>query len=358
MTQQPRKWIADEIQSLDPHTDYVRIWQLSSSYGSNEFIQNMVYALTFPNFIVTEWGSEAVWREDGGKVVERSSSRVEQTQNANALWWWYGPHDERTKKSVEGINRLHAYWAEKHPGCFSHNDDYVYVNAFTAVNMHRLRLTMGLPGIGEKEKIASHKFWGEMCKLFVAEGGVPLHGYPDDFDGLIRFCEAFENMEKPKPERANLIGSAIYEQFVFRFFPKDLHWLGHQLIRSLALPTTLETLQIDPPYPMAKDVLPKLMGLVFWHQEMFEDDPERSYVEEREGLAVDQRKAMRDKMHDLDKAFPAHFSALYKDDPRFAGCPFHTALARPKGDVVREPSAPLREIESSVAGNVGLLTKD
>ncbi|WP_449406141.1 hypothetical protein [Massilia phosphatilytica] len=207
----------------------MRIWQLCSGYGGNDFINNLMYTLTFPNFIVSDYGSEVVWRDDGGKVLHRAGSRVEQTQNANALWWWYGPHDERTKKSVDSINRLHAYWAGKYPGVFSHNVDYVYVFAYTAVAMHRLRLQMGAPGISEKEQIAAHKFWGEMSKLFVAENNVPIHGYPDDFAGLVKLCEDYENTPRPKPERTNLVTTAIHEQFVFRFFPEELHWLGHQL---------------------------------------------------------------------------------------------------------------------------------
>lgn len=354
MSTQPNKWIQAEIESLDPHKDYVRIWQLGSCYGADDFMQNLIYALTFPNFVVTEWGSTAVWREDGGKVVERANSRVEQTQNANALWWWYGPHDERTRKSVDGINKLHAYWAGKYPGTFSYNEDYIYVCAFTAVTMHRLRLRMGLPGISEKEQIAAHKFWGEMSKLFTAEGGVVLHGYPESFDGLIQFCETVEATPRPKPERGNLIASAIYEQFVVRFFPKQMHWLGHQLLRSLSLPTTLETMQIDPPLPMAADVLPKLMGLVFWHQATFEDDPSRSYVEEREAMDAGQRQAVRESIHERDKAFPAHFAATYKDDARFAGCPFHAALKRYDSHETSTVPEDVQRIEAVVAGNVGV----
>ncbi|WAC74619.1 hypothetical protein OU995_07910 [Roseateles sp. SL47] len=353
MTTQPKKWIRAEIETLDPHEDYVRIWQLGACYGANEFIQNLIYALTFPNFVVTEWGSEVVWREDGGKVVSRANSRVEQTQAANALWWWYGPHHEKTKKSVEGINRLHAFWAKKYPGAFAYNEDYVYVCAFTAVSMHRLRLRMGLPGLSEKEQIAAHKFWGEMLKLFRAENETPLYGYPEDFAGLIRFCEAMEQEERPKPERGNLITSAIFEQFVSRFFPPEMHWLGHQLIRSLSLPSTLNTMQIDPPLPMAAEVLPKLMGLVFWHAEMYEDDPPLSYVEQRESMGAEQRRGLKEDIEKLDQAFPAHFTALYGGDARFAGCPFHTAL-RQGTSTPSDDSPIVRDIEEAVVGAIGV----
>ena len=58
----PKKWIQAKIQSLDPSKDYIEIWRLSNSYGLNDFMQNFIYALTFPNFVVTDWGSRAVWR--------------------------------------------------------------------------------------------------------------------------------------------------------------------------------------------------------------------------------------------------------------------------------------------------------
>ncbi len=130
--------------------------------------------------------------------------------------------------------------------------------------------------------------------------------------------------------------AAFYEQFVFRFFPPELHWLGHQLIRSLSLPTTLETMQIDPPFPLAKEILPKFLGLIFWHQETQMDDPPRSYIEDRENMSPEDRAKLRAQIKTLDEAFPQHFIPKYKDDPRFAGCPYHAALGavatgQPKG---------------------------
>ena len=44
----PRRWIAAEIESLDPATDYEAIWRLTSSYGLNDFALNLVYAHRSP----------------------------------------------------------------------------------------------------------------------------------------------------------------------------------------------------------------------------------------------------------------------------------------------------------------------
>lgn len=322
----PKKWIEQEIERLDPEKDYVKIWRLSSSYGHDEFMNNLAYALTFQNFIVTEWGSKAVWREDGGKVLERAFSRVDQTTSANYIWWFYGPHDERTKKSVDAINNLHAYWAKKMPGVFSYNDDYIYVCAYTAVSVERFRLLLGLPGISKKEKIAAHKFWGEMSKLFYAENNTPLHGYPEDFDGLLAYCEEYEHRSRPKAERVNLIVTSFHEQFVFRFFPENLHWLGHQIMRSLSLPTTLATAQIDPPVPGAKEAITNMLGFMLSYKAQYMDDPEVSFLEELQNFSPEEKKQRHSKMRSLDKEFIPHYKETYKDDPKFKGCPFHEAL--------------------------------
>ena len=46
----PRRWIAAEIERLDPATDYEAIWRLTSSYGLNDFALNLVYAHLFPHW--------------------------------------------------------------------------------------------------------------------------------------------------------------------------------------------------------------------------------------------------------------------------------------------------------------------
>jgi|GEM_PF-3016492 len=327
-----KKWIREKIGTLDAHKDYIEIWKLSSSYGLNDFMQNFIYALSFPNFVVTDWGAKAVWREDGGKVLALSTSRVEQTGSANALWWYFGPNDERTIKSVENINNLHAHWAKQYPGAFSYNEDYVYVCAFAAITIHRLKVKIGVPDISEKEKIASHLFWRDMAKLFRAENDQPITGYPDSFEGLVKFCEDYESTPRPFFERANLVVSALHGQFVFRFPPPQLHWFGHQLIRAMSLPTTLKTVQIDPPDPMAAEILPKLMGYIFWQMEENSDDPTDAYIEERLQMSSDDKARIRAEHKELDARFPEHFISKYKNDAKLVGCPYHAMLTAADSD--------------------------
>ncbi|GKU09037.1 unnamed protein product, partial [Fusarium langsethiae] len=212
-------WINEAVNSLDPETDYEIMWRLMTCYRSSDFMNNMIYALTFPNFIITTHGCETVWRSDGGKVIKRSAQRVEDTENFNMTWWHYGPSDKRCRDAVDHINNLHQSLARRYPGNFSFNEDFVYVTTFSAVLMHRLRLRLGLSGFTEKEKIAAHHFWRDMTPLFITEDKTPVHGYPQDFEGCLQFCESYENETREFDIRMQYIGLAIMNQFAFRYFP-------------------------------------------------------------------------------------------------------------------------------------------
>lgn len=134
----------------------------------------------------------------------------------------------KTQKAIQRINDLHAYWEKHYPGYFSDNEDYIYTSAFSAVLMHRLRLRLGLSGLSEKERVASHRFfWQGISKYFKSAGpdgkvNVDLHGFPEDFDDCIRYCEGFENAPREGTEQGHLIAVAIYEQFALHYFPPSL----------------------------------------------------------------------------------------------------------------------------------------
>ena len=107
-------------------------------------MQNMIYALTFPKFIASEWRSKVVWREGAGKVVKGSTSRVFEIQYHNSVWWYYGPsHPE--KRSIDIINKRHKYYANKFPTS-SHSLDYKYDLCFSAISVDRFRKRLRLQG--------------------------------------------------------------------------------------------------------------------------------------------------------------------------------------------------------------------
>ncbi|EKG13775.1 hypothetical protein MPH_09084 [Macrophomina phaseolina MS6] len=324
----PFHWIKSEIESLDPYSDYEKIFRLSTSYSLNDFANNLIYSLTFPNFVVTAHGAEVVWREDGGKVLSKATQREEETQNNNALWWYYGPNDPRTHKSIDSLNKLHKYWASKYPGRFSDNDDYVYTLAFSAILEHRLRVRLGLCGWSDKQKIASHLFWREMSKHFVTEDDSPLHGFPADWDALVAYCEAFEHAPREGTEQGHLIAEAIYQQFAFRYFPRPLHWLGRAMPIALSLPSTLKTLKIEPINPVLRMAIVWFVGTVFWLMETFLPDPEpdKAWWPGMESMEKEEKRERQKQLREVDDEFKLFFAGAHAG--HWPGCPYHAAMGK------------------------------
>jgi hypothetical protein len=311
-------WISDTINSHDPETDYELMWRLMSCYRSNDFMNNMIYALTFPNFIITTHGCETVWRSDGGKVVKRGAQRVEDTENYNMTWWHYGPSDKRCRDAVEHINNLHASLARRYPGNFSYNEDFLYVTTFSAVLMHRLRLRLGLSGFTEKEKIAAHHFWRDMTPLFIKEDGKSVHGYPEDFEGCIQFCEDYENETREFDIRMQYIGLEIMNKFAFRYFPHGLRWLGVSIVKALTLPTTLKAMRIEPINPIFQWLIVFLVGTAMSFAETFLPDPRESFWKKIETLDVEKAKARKDDIRGSDQAYCQYIRSEWSGP----GCPF------------------------------------
>ncbi|KAF0321647.1 hypothetical protein GQ607_011160 [Colletotrichum asianum] len=301
ISQDGYKWIAKAVDSLDPETDYELIWRLTSSYHLSDFANNLIYTLTFPNFVVSSHGSTPVWHSDGGKLVHKASDRVDRTEHYNMAWWF----------------------SEPIPRHFTHNEDYVYTLTFSAVLMHRLRLRLGLSGFTEKQKIAAHHFWRDMMPLFKLEGnGVPITGFPNDFEGCITFCEAYENTPHEYDERARYVGLSIFNLFAYRYFPPGLRWFGMAFPRALSLPTTLKYFRIEPANAVLGAVIVFIVRTVFLISEVLLPDPKVPFFEQLETLPEVEVKKRKEESRTLDKSY----EAFIKEKMSGPGCPFSAKI--------------------------------
>jgi hypothetical protein len=324
----PRRWIAAEIETLDPATDYAAIWRLTSSYGLNDFALNLVYAHLFPHFYLPSHGSRPLWDDGGGKVVERAAQRVEDTIRNNLLWWFHGPGHPKTRQSVANINKLHAYHARRHPGDFAHQDDYVFTLAFSAASLHRFNLKVGLPGYTDKQKLAAHRFWQRMAELFTDSRGGAIMDFPPDWDSLIAFVEDFESRAWPSSESGAMVTAAILDQFAYRWFPAPLRGLGRAMAASTMHPNCWKTHKVAVPGPAARRVLLRATGLMIRLGQLAAPDPETTYFE---GLTAMSREQRTDRSHRI-RRFDEEFSAFFRSR--------HHLPSRP-GRAVDEPGDPL-----------------
>ncbi|KAB8221058.1 hypothetical protein BDV33DRAFT_202782 [Aspergillus novoparasiticus] len=166
----PYRWLKREVEFSDPYEDYAKIWRLSIEYtGGGDFMQNLLYAYIFANFVATEWASDMMWRNGSGKALTQATDRVNETQRHFSTWWYYGPHHPETRKSIDIINKRHKGHGRSYPGHFSDTSEYTYVICFTAISVDRLRRKLRLSGFTEKQKIAAYLFWKAMTRMFLVE---------------------------------------------------------------------------------------------------------------------------------------------------------------------------------------------
>lgn len=244
----PRKWISEAIEALDPERDYAEIMRLSVTYRSNDTFMDLIYSITFPNFVVPNRGALAVLRDGKGKVFRHGEKRMDDTARHILIWNEFGPEHEYTRQSVESLNRLHEYWSKKYPGSFGHNEDYIYTLCYEATLFHRLLERVGLSGLSEKEQLASWKFYFELSKLFRnAETGEPLASFPADFAGCLGFVEQYEACKRPPNAYASAVDETLVRAFAKRHLPAPLRPFGRALVLSLLPEGTVRGLNLEAP---------------------------------------------------------------------------------------------------------------
>ena len=228
----PYKWIAKEIETLDPYVDYERIWKLTTCYYVDNFLMNYLYSVGVPYFMLPPWGGETLARASKGKMITAPDARADDTSNHFWTWFEFGPSDEKTRRSMKVVNNGHARMEKLMPGSFAHNDDFVYTLAWVACDIHRLRIRVGLPGYTEKQKIATHIFWGEVSKMMLSANG-QVFGWPDSFDGILEFMDEYEATDWEHSPDGLRICHELSDQFANRWFPRGFRWVGHKMLLAM-----------------------------------------------------------------------------------------------------------------------------
>lgn len=226
------KWIAKEIESLDPYVDYERIWALTATYYVDDFFMNYLYSIGVAYFQLPPWGGETLSRKGKGKMHTAPDKREQDTNNHFWTWFEFGPSSAATRKSIEHVNKIHAAMEKQMPGNYAHDDDFVYTISWVAADMHRLRERIGLPGYTKNQKIAAHLFWRDIAKLMVSANG-PILEFPDSFDEMLEFLAKYEATDWEHSPEGRDICLALSDQFSNRWFPRGLRWVGHKMLLAM-----------------------------------------------------------------------------------------------------------------------------
>lgn len=267
-----RRWIAREIEQLDPQRDYVRIWQLSVMYYADDTLTNLLYATGMPCFTQSPYGSELLVNRTK-KVVKRGHERACDTLAHFWRWFEYGPEHIEAQRSIEQVNRVHGALAKTLPEAFS-NDDFIYTTSWLGTFLHRLRIMVGLPGFNAKQQAAAHLFWrGIMMKMRGPQGYV--QGYPENFAEMEAFVDAFEARPWTPCETGYQLGQYAIQQFNEDCLPKPLWGVGRQLVLTVQAPHIRKLHRMGDPNPIAAWLLKRALFLKVWMAEHILPDPQQ-----------------------------------------------------------------------------------
>lgn len=274
------KWIAKEIERLDPQVDYERIWQLSTCYYVGDFEMNVLYSTGFPHFILPPWGGETIARKGTGKLIKHQDRREKDTADAFWRWFEHGPSSMATKESVEEVNRKHMAIEKRMPGNFAHNEDFVYTMCWIGADMHRLRLRIGLPGYTDNQQVACHLYWAEIAKLMWTANG-PVTDFPVDFAGMLQYMADYEATDWEYSPEGGMTCEAVIEQFQNRWFPKGTRWIGRKMIMALWDEPVHRVHRIPNVNPLTRKFFEFGLKMTFLMQEKVLPDPKYSTPEKK-----------------------------------------------------------------------------
>ncbi|MCZ4587601.1 hypothetical protein O4328_28600 [Rhodococcus opacus] len=284
MQQRGYKWIADEMEKLDPYTDYADIWKLSTCYYVNDFMMNYLYTSAFTHFILPPYGGETVVKT--GKVIKHQDTRADDTLHHFWIWFEHGPNSNETAQSVGDVNKIHAALWKRMPGNFAHDDDFVYAMCWLAVEMHRLRLRVGLAGYTEQQKIAFHKYCYELSKLFVSENGPITDQVPDSFEGMLEFADKYEATNWEHSPEGQLAAEALIDQFANRWFPRGARWIGRSMMLSLLDEPCRRVHRIPTPNRFTIKFFEFGFKSILWAKEKVLPDPKMTTPERHRRKAI------------------------------------------------------------------------
>jgi len=320
------KWIAREIESLDPERDYARIWALTAAYYPDDTFFNLLYSLGLPRITQNPHGSALLVRRTR-KAAERQQQRANDTLANFWRWYEYGPEHVEAQRSLEQVNRIHAALAKNDAEAFP-DEDYIYTTCLLGTMAHEVRLKVGLPGFSEKQRIAAHRFWRAITMKMRGLNGY-IDTYPESFEAMQAVVQAHDARPWPSCETGRELSKHVVQQFCEGNFPKPLHGLARQMLLALQEPYIRTLCAMGDPNPVGGWIAKRLIFLRGWLAENVLPDP---------GLSVPERaraKGMTTKQHQaplMVQASDVPFASDGRTTPlpttetapkKASRCPFH-----------------------------------
>lgn len=260
----PWTWLPSRLAALDPSEDADEVMRLLAEHQLNDTIIALTLLVTTAQTALPPHASATL--VGTGKLLHRGEQRHTDGRDFLVTWFRHGARSPETRASVERLNRYHLGLADRFPGAFDDNDDYVYTLCAIGTFVPRMRETLGLPPQPAHLDVAWHRFLADLATLFRGGHG-PVTGFPDDMAGMRRVVEEFEARPWPATDDGHVLVEGMVQQFCDRFFPPPMHWFARAQVLLLLPPRVREVHRAGEPRPAHAAAVRWLMRRVLRAQE-------------------------------------------------------------------------------------------
>jgi hypothetical protein len=239
--------ILDEIRSLDPQRDHLRIVFLSTCY---EFPWDTTRALEFALFRTFCVPSISALLDKTGEFQARAQKRYDDTDIIVSELMEHGYDSDRGKRALRRMNQLHGRFDIV-------NDDFLYVLSTFVYEPIRWNARFGWRSMCEQERLAMFYFWREVGRR------MNIPDLPTDYASFERFNVEYERSHYRFAETNARVGSATREMFV-RWFPRVLSPVVRRAIYALLDERLLEGFGFPRPSPATRKLVAGGLKLRSW----------------------------------------------------------------------------------------------
>ncbi|KAM0433332.1 hypothetical protein ACHAPT_004208 [Fusarium lateritium] len=250
----------------------------------------MGYCSTFIQLSQTPAAAAAV--HHGGKAFRRAHQRFYDTQNHMLDWMWWGSGSEETQRDIESINKIHVPIWNKVPGSYSapwEGQMSIIGSAYFETYLRKLvgarnqephpHLAAALPAWVERTSahfrtepsdgsrsygINSPRNWTELEAFYLWHQALPF--------------DSFTNAEDR--EKGHKIAEAFLDEFATLWFPRQLHWLGRQVLLTMLPAKVREQQKIGHPVLIFQVLIKLAFKILFDLTDLLPDPVQPTLLEE------------------------------------------------------------------------------
>lgn len=239
--------ILNEIRSLDPVKDHLRIVYLSTCF---EFPFDTTRSLEFALYRTYCVPSVSALLDQTGEFAARPQKRYDDTDIIVSELMEWGYDSDRGKRALRRMNQMHGRFTIS-------NDDFLYVLSTFVFEPIRWNARYGWRPMCEQERHAMFHFWREVGRR------MNIKDIPAEYDVFERFNVDYEKTNFRYTDANHRIGAATRDLFL-SWFPRITRPIGRRAIYALMDDALIQAFGFPQPSGFMRWMVARTLKLRGW----------------------------------------------------------------------------------------------